>query len=202
MSGCSIHQPFDALALQEKFPERLLQAHFPERDSADGDLNGGILQDSPRGLAQPLRGIDQPEESAGVEKQSQVPRNCDSLISQSSAIAIRALPGQQSQRTFSPFSWYWRNDCDGLFLATESDRDRLPPLRTASKASEKRLLNSPTLIVFTTAYLDCILVKLSRNHWPISAACPREPRCRPRKPLIRFSFVTTVSSVRGILLSG
>jgi hypothetical protein len=26
------------------------------------------------------------------------------------------------------------------------------PLRTASKASEKRLLNSPTLIVFTMAY--------------------------------------------------
>ncbi len=41
-------------------------------------------------------------------------RNCDT-----------GLAGQQSQRTFSPFGWYWRNDCDGLFLATESDRDRL-----------------------------------------------------------------------------
>ncbi len=151
MSGCSVHQPFDGLALQEKFPERLLQAHFPERDSADRDLNGGILQDSPRGPAQPLRGIDQPEESTGVEEQRQVPRNCDSLISQSSAIAICALPANNPSGRLVPLLGTGETIATAFFLrpkVTVIDS----PLRTVSKASEKRLLNSPTLIVFTTAY--------------------------------------------------
>jgi hypothetical protein len=151
MSGCRVHQPFDGLALQGKFPERLLQAHFPERDSADRDLNGGILQDSPRGPAQPLRGVDQPEESTCVEKQGQVPRNCDSLISQSSAIAICALPANNPSGRLVPFVGTGETIATAFFLrpkVTVIDS----PLRTASKASEKRLLNSPTLMVFITAY--------------------------------------------------
>ena len=150
MSGCSVDQPIDRLALQGKFPECLLQAHFPERNSADRDLNGGILQASPRGSAQPLRRIDQPKESTSVEKQAQVPRNCDSSISQSSAIVIRALPANNPSGRLVPLLGTGETIATAVFLrpkVTVIDS----PWRTASKASEKRLLNSPTLIFFTTA---------------------------------------------------
>jgi len=151
VSGCSVHQPFDGLALQQKLPERLLQAHFPKGDSADRDLDGGILQGSPDGPAQPLRRNDQPEESTCVQKQCQVPRNCDSLISQSSAIAIRALPVNNPSGRLVPLVGTGETIATAFFLrpkVTVIDS----PLRTASKASEKRLLNSPTLIVFTTLH--------------------------------------------------
>src|SRR5271166_6601647 len=132
MSGCSIHQPFDSLALQQKFPERLLQAHFPERDSADRDLDGGILQDSPRGPAEPLRGMDEPEESTCVEKERQVPRNCDSLISQSFAIAMRTLPANNPSGRLASLVGTGETIATAFFLrpkVTVIDS----PLRTASR---------------------------------------------------------------------
>src|SRR5271165_7410156 len=100
------------------------------------------------GLLSRWGGIDQPEESTCVEKQRQVPRNCDSLISQSSAIAMRALPANNPSGRLVPLVGTGETIATAFFLrpkVTVIDS----PLRTASKASEKRLLNSPTLIVFT-----------------------------------------------------
>src|ERR1700680_1813039 len=72
------------------------------------------------------------------------------------------LAGQQSQRTFSPFSWYWRYDCYGLFLATESDSDRLP-IAHCLQSFREMAFKFPNAHSLHGGPLNGIFVKSSRN---------------------------------------
>jgi hypothetical protein len=146
----SVYQFFDGHAPQEKLSQSLFETHFPKRNYADGDVDSGIRQGSSRPCAQPLRRANQPEECTCVQKEHQVPRNSESVISQSFASVIRALPANKPKGRLVPLVGTGETIATAVFLrpkVTVIDS----PLRTASKTSENRLLNSPTLIVFTTA---------------------------------------------------